>query len=64
MGDETRDRSSEMAYLEGAMINVGDTEWEEGSVVVVRVCAQFGAWSNHAKTGELRFWKWFEPTVN
>ncbi|KZV71219.1 hypothetical protein PENSPDRAFT_751928 [Peniophora sp. CONT] len=56
-------RSSKMCHHEGAIIRAVDAGWEVGDVISVWACAQFGAWSCEAASGELRFWKWFEPVI-
>ena len=57
-------RSRQFCYHEGVVISAADANWETGDVISVWACAQFGAWSCEAESGELRFWKWFEPVVS
>ncbi len=53
--------------LEGPLVTMGDDMWNgtvEGSVLAVRVCAQFGGWANHAHNAEVKFSRWFEPVID
>lgn len=50
----------------GPRVGMDDEMWKgakEGSVIVVRVCAQQALWENDARYGEILIWKWFEPVV-
>ncbi|KAI0340298.1 hypothetical protein BDW22DRAFT_1360236 [Trametopsis cervina] len=53
--------------LEGPVVGVEDDLWDKftiGSVIAVRVRAQYPAWANHAQHAEVKYWKWFEPVVD
>lgn len=56
-------RSRHFQHHEGVVIHAAKAGWEAGDVISVWACAQFGAWSCKAESGELRFWKWFEPVI-
>jgi len=51
------------ANLEGALTKAEDIQLEVGAVICVYMCAQFGAWRNDAQSGQLKFWKSFEPVI-
>jgi len=36
---------------------------EDGDMLLVRVCAQYGGWRNIARKATLEFTEWFEPTL-
>ncbi|KAF8528377.1 hypothetical protein BU17DRAFT_80686 [Hysterangium stoloniferum] len=58
--------SQELDWRIGDMFGPDHEVWEyleEGDMLVVRVCAQFGAWQNIAQNGHLQFMEWFEPTL-
>jgi hypothetical protein len=49
---------------EGPIINIDGLELEDGRIIAIRACFQFGervgAWLGPC---ELRFWKWFRPKI-
>lgn len=52
--------------LEGRIVTPDDSMWQnftEGSILAVRICARFLNTENHARRGEIRYWKWFKPVL-
>ncbi|KAK7683757.1 hypothetical protein QCA50_013133 [Cerrena zonata] len=54
--------------LEGPVVTTDDEMWnnlqnDQLYAIVIRANARFAGWTNHAKKGELRVWKYFEPIV-
>ncbi|KAF7799908.1 hypothetical protein EIP86_011150 [Pleurotus ostreatoroseus] len=51
---------------EGPIFAMDDDIWQDvktGSIVAVRMCAQYPGWQNKGSRAELRTWRYFEPVI-